>query len=501
MATYPVKILKDENGRPFVPLTSLDAVSGEKHLQYILDAEQISPGHFRVKYRDLETKDLINSIIVVRWPKITSTVKPSYLQLNEEAEIILYNGTGTEYLDLEESSGTVNMLACDGTKWILTSGAGSGSGHVITDENGTTMEQQKVLSFVGFNVENDNANRATKIINPDPINNLTTSESGVGALDAYQGHVLAARSIPTGGTAGQVLAKKNGSDYQVEWVNTAGDNVIDGDGSITKIIGLTYEEYKELESRGEIDSTIQYHITDVSSSDISFITKNEIQEMIDDSVPTSEEIQSIVTSNVVNNLTTNSTTQSLSAAQGKILNDKIETGSRLIAEAVATDYTSELILSGLNLEPGTYELVIAEWSDAGTSTGHVLRLNGATSGYQGIHMHPVNRSESTTESWRVAYHYNGLCYLNGWSVGVQLNYGIYTLHYFNQDWITVTGETHLVQSPSTMTSGKNTNGKWNMIYQQGSYNGHTTRNITSLSITSLDSTKIGPDSYIRLYKK
>ena len=277
MATYPVKILKDENGRPFVPLTSLDAVSGEKHLQYILDAEQISPGHFRVKYRDLETKDLINSIIVVRWPKITSTVKPSYLQLNEEAEIRLYTGTGTEYLDLEEASGTVNMLACDGTKWILTSGAGSGSGHVITDENGATMEQQKVLSFVGFNVENDNANRATKIINPDPINNLTTSESGVGALDAYQGHVLAARAIPTGGTAGQVLAKKNGSDYQVEWITTAGDNAIDGDGSITKIVGLTYEEYKELESQGKIDPTIQYHITDVGAPGNGVVSASDVQ--------------------------------------------------------------------------------------------------------------------------------------------------------------------------------------------------------------------------------
>lgn len=289
MATYPVKILKDEDGRPFVPLTSLDAVSGEKHLQHILNAEQTSPGHFRVTYKDLETKDLINSIIVVRWPKITSTVKPSYLQLNQGTEFILYNGTGTEYLDLEGASQTVNMLACDGEKWILTSGAGSGSGHVITDEKGNTLEQQKILNFIGFNVENDIANRATKIINPDPINNLTTSESGQGALDAYQGYILAGRSIPTGGSTGQVLAKKNGSDYQVEWVDKDGKDVVISDGSITKIVGLTYAEYKELESKNEIDPSTQYYINDMAENNITFITEEEIEEIVEQAIADTKE--------------------------------------------------------------------------------------------------------------------------------------------------------------------------------------------------------------------
>lgn len=140
--------MKDESGQPFVPLTSLDAVIGEKNLQYILDAVQVTPGHFRINDNDLRVKDITNSIIVVRWPQITSTVKPSYLQLNNNDEALLYNGTGTEYLDLEEASGTVNLMAFDGTKWIQASGSGSGGGHVITDGEGHSMEQQKVLSFV-----------------------------------------------------------------------------------------------------------------------------------------------------------------------------------------------------------------------------------------------------------------------------------------------------------------------------------------------------------------
>lgn len=265
MATYPIKMMIDESGQPFVPLTSLDAVIGEKNLQYIIDATETSAGHFNIIIKDVTLDKLKNTVVVVRWPQISSTVKPSYLQLNEESEVLLYNGTGTEYLDLEDASNTVNILAYDGEKWILTSGAGSGSGHVITDEDGNTMEQQKVLSFVGFNVENDAANRATKIVNPTPINNLTTTESGQGSLDAYQGNILSKRSVPTGGAKGQVLAKSGNGDHQLEWINQDSDDVVTSDGSIEEIIGLTYEEYKTLEAAGQLKATTQYHITDMSS--------------------------------------------------------------------------------------------------------------------------------------------------------------------------------------------------------------------------------------------
>lgn len=266
MAVYPIKMMKDESGQPFVPLTSLDAVIGEKNLQYILDAEELSAGHFRVNFKDLEMKDITNSIIVVRWPQITSTVKPSYLKLNNNTEAILYDGTGKEYMDLEDASGTINLLAYDGTKWIQATGSGSGGGHVITDGEGHSMEQQKVLSFVGFNVENDAANRATKIVNPTPINNLTTTESGQGSLDAYQGNILSKRSVPTGGTKGQVLAKSGNGDHQLEWINQDSDDVITSDGSIEEIVGLTYEEYKALEAAGQLKPTTQYHITDMGDA-------------------------------------------------------------------------------------------------------------------------------------------------------------------------------------------------------------------------------------------
>lgn len=282
MAVYPIKMMKDESGQPFVPLTSLDAVIGEKNLQYILDAEELSAGHFRVNFKDLGMKDITNSIIVVRWPQITSTVKPSYLKLNNNTEAILYNGTGKEYMDLEDASGTINLLAYDGTKWIQASGSGSGGGHVITDGEGHSMEQQKILSFVGFNVENDAANRATKIVNPTPINNLTTTESGQGSLDAYQGNILSKRSVPTGGTKGQVLAKSGDGDHQLAWINQDSDDVVTSNGSIEEAISLTYSEYKDLEAAGTLSAKTMYYINDMDNIQWTTLSEGEINQLIED---------------------------------------------------------------------------------------------------------------------------------------------------------------------------------------------------------------------------
>jgi hypothetical protein len=296
MATYPIKLMYDESGHAFVPLTSMDAVIGEKNVQYILDAVELSPGHFQIKITDMQLDKLLNTAVIVRWPQISSTVKPSYLQLNDEEEKLLYNGNGTEYLSLEEASNTINILAFSGDKWVLASGAGTGGGgHIIANAEGNTLDQQKVLQFVGFNIENDAANRATKISNPQPINNLTTTEIGVGSLDAYQGHVLASRTIPSGGKPGQVLAKSNNVDYQVEWVDKDSDDVITSNGSVDQIISLTYAEYKALEANGEINPTTQYIINDMSEKEKTFMTDGEVQTLIDNSIDESKNNMGTIT--------------------------------------------------------------------------------------------------------------------------------------------------------------------------------------------------------------
>ena len=130
------------------------------------------------------------------------------------------------------------------------------------------VEQQKILNFVGFNVENDAANRATKVINPTPINNLTTTESGQGSLDAYQGNILSKRSVPTGGTKGQVLAKSGNGDHQLEWINQDSDDVVTSDGSIEEIIGLTYEEY----NKDNLNGCIYTQLSDIEEEDNGILT-------------------------------------------------------------------------------------------------------------------------------------------------------------------------------------------------------------------------------------
>lgn len=113
------------------------------------------------------------------------------------------------------------------------------------------------LSVDGNNVTINNASKGVL------IDNLTTEQSGIGALDAHQGYLLNHKVVPAGGTTGQVLKKSSNDDHALEWGDAADPNAIVGDGSIKKIIELTYEEYQALET---IDPDTEYHIIDAQSS-------------------------------------------------------------------------------------------------------------------------------------------------------------------------------------------------------------------------------------------
>ena len=53
MAIYPIKMLKDEQGQPFVPLTHISAVSGEEYTTTVLVAAKQSAGHYKITNTDL----------------------------------------------------------------------------------------------------------------------------------------------------------------------------------------------------------------------------------------------------------------------------------------------------------------------------------------------------------------------------------------------------------------------------------------------------------------
>lgn len=213
MATYPIKMLKDENGTPFVPLISLDSV------------------------QDM-TGQSINEILDKKL-EVTNLVAGTQIELEVDGNNITISNSaeGTKLIDNLESE---------------QAGVGALDAH-----------QGKVL--------------LEKI--PTIANNLNTPESGQ-ALSAYQGYVLAGRVAPTGGAEGQVLKKASTDDYDFEWGDAADPNAIVGDGSIMKIIELTYEEYLELESNGQLQDDTEYHISDWNENERTYITEEQIQELI-----------------------------------------------------------------------------------------------------------------------------------------------------------------------------------------------------------------------------
>lgn len=208
MANYPIKLLKDESGTPFVPLTTTTAL-------YLENGETLDD-KFATK---LEASN------IKAGKDITVSINGNDVTINNASKgVLIDNLTTTE------------------------SGKGSLDAH-----------QGKVL----------------KDLIPEVINNLTTIDS-TKALSAHQGYILAGRSVPSGGAAGQVLKKSADDNYSLEWGDAADPNAIIGDGSIKKIVYLTIAEYNSLAT---IDPDIEYHIQEVNSN-LSYIDKATIQEMI-----------------------------------------------------------------------------------------------------------------------------------------------------------------------------------------------------------------------------
>lgn len=210
MAKYPIKMLKDEEGNAFVPLTSSEALKTpdgktlDEKLQNKLETTNIKAG-----------------------TDINITVDGNNVTINNASKGVLIDNLTTE-----------------------TPGVGSLDAH-----------QGKVL----------------KEMIPEVVNNVTSTDSDK-ALSAYQGYLLSGKVVPTGGKEGQVLKKSSDTNWSLEWGDAADPNAIVGNGSIKKIVELTYEEYQALET---IDPDTEYHIIDAQSSiDKLQTTLDNLQEQI-----------------------------------------------------------------------------------------------------------------------------------------------------------------------------------------------------------------------------
>lgn len=194
MAQYPIKMLKDESGKPFIPLTSIKAVIGEEYVQMTFTATEDSTGHFTISNDKLTDEDLLNKIIAVSFPDGITATTNSYLKLNSGTEYLIKDENGSGPLLVKDFINVVCFLMKKETSWQLVktgAAATSGSGgHTIVDGDGNVLPQQSVLQFKGFGVSDNAGTGSTVISTPALVNNLTTALSGTGPLDAYQGKVL-----------------------------------------------------------------------------------------------------------------------------------------------------------------------------------------------------------------------------------------------------------------------------------------------------------------------
>lgn len=165
----------------------------------------------------------------------------------------------------------------------------------VRDENGQTVEQIVANKLSSSNIKQGeniivsvSGNDVTITADvPDTtvlIDNLNQTTAGVGALDARQGNVLyntlQEQRVPAGGTTGQVLKKHSSSDNDLEWGDAADPNAISGDGSIKKIIEISYEDYQELVNDDDVDPDTEYHIIESGSTgSIEYEIRRIIREM------------------------------------------------------------------------------------------------------------------------------------------------------------------------------------------------------------------------------
>ena len=194
MATYPIKMLKDEEGNPFVPLTQVDAVVGNKYITASMDAIKVLDGHYQIENDNLSLEKIQGQIVSVNFPLAEETSNVSYLKLNNEGEYPIYNEDGSEAIKITSLSNTTTFLLFDGSKYKIVKTAGSreatGGGHVIVNNEGNILPQRPTLTFKGLSVNDDTTTGSTVVNGPVLVNNLTTTENNVGALDAYQGKAL-----------------------------------------------------------------------------------------------------------------------------------------------------------------------------------------------------------------------------------------------------------------------------------------------------------------------
>lgn len=183
---------------------------------------------------------------------------------------------------------------------------------------------------------------------------------------------------------------------------------------------------------------------------------------------------------------TNPTSNTQAATKGYVDNQT----NKLVGQAIANGTVEMLEVTGLDIERdgGVYDIVIAEYSPNGDSTGHSVQVNGILGGKYSL---TLNEMLSDGTQRVVTTRRDGIALANGYGQGANLFFTTGVLTWFNKDW----------SSFHAMSTAANYTGDVKVSVQQfGSACGMDLTNITSIQVRS-NGTKIGNGSFIKVYKR
>lgn len=316
MANYPIKMLRDEQGAPFVPLVSSDSVQtmrGEKLTDWLngkLSPEDIISG----QHVTVDTLDGGSVKISVNLPEAINIINNLTTDSSGQGALdayqgkVLYDSIPKLYDGLDSNDANLALTArqgqilservipdggnigqvlkksSDGYEWGDAADpnaiGGDGSIKKIIELSYAEYKELERAGLIQENIE----------YHIPEMGGAPGSGTGTGGLTETDVQYLIDKTfdenenmmVPIGGTAGQVLKKSSDADREVEWGDAADPNAISGDGSIKKIVEITYEEYEQLEATGQLDINTEYHINNWVEETKTYLTNDEVQSMIED---------------------------------------------------------------------------------------------------------------------------------------------------------------------------------------------------------------------------
>ena len=149
-----------------------------------------------------------------------------------------------------------------------------------------------------------------------------------------------------------------------------------------------------------------------------------------------------------------------------------------VGSIIATSSIKTLRLSNLNLTPGTYMLVIQEYSTNSSGSGHKLTINNKSN----YTTQCIHASGSSIDSFTRT---DCLLLANGWASGTKLFFTNAFIQFFNKDWI----------GCEAISGTQN-----HLITQHGYISMQEINKIDSIELTAIDNDNIGVGSFMKLYK-